>query len=91
MVSSGALDNVTSYTLPGDPYGHLVRSGDPGARAITPQQAAAEIVDAAELDQMPLRVPIGEAARALLAARRAAPDDAPFVPGQPAPVAGGRS
>jgi NAD(P)-dependent dehydrogenase (short-subunit alcohol dehydrogenase family) len=91
MVSSGALDNVTRYTLPGDPYGHLVRSGDPGAQAITPQQAAAEIVDAAELEHLPLRVPIGAAARALLAARRAAPDDVPFVPGQPAPTAGARS
>jgi NAD(P)-dependent dehydrogenase (short-subunit alcohol dehydrogenase family) len=90
-VSSGALDHVTSYTLPGDPYGHLVRSGDPGAQAITPQQAAAEIVDAAELEHLPLRVRIGEAARAILAARRAAPDDVPFVPGRPAPTAGARS
>jgi hypothetical protein len=62
--------------------GRLVRSGDPGAQAITPQRAAAEIADAAEREQLPRRVPIGGAARALLAARRAAPDDVPFVPGQ---------
>lgn len=49
---------------------------------ITPQQAAAEIADAAELERMPLRVPIGAPARAVLAARRAAADDVPFVPGQ---------
>jgi hypothetical protein len=45
---------------------------------ITPEQAAAEVVDAAEKPQLPLRVPIGDPARALLAARRAAPDDVPF-------------
>ena len=42
--------------------------------------AAAEIADAAEKPQLPLRLPIGDAARAVLAARRAAPDDVPFVP-----------
>jgi len=47
---------------------------------ITPQQVAAEIADAAEKPQLPLRIPIGDAARALLAARRGAPDDVPFVP-----------
>jgi hypothetical protein len=53
---------------------------------ITPEQAAAEIADAAELEHLPLRVPIGDPARALLAARRAAPDDVPFLYGQPAPA-----
>jgi hypothetical protein len=47
---------------------------------ITPEQVAAEIADAAEKPQLPLRLPIGDAARALLAARRTAPDDVPFVP-----------
>lgn len=46
-------------------------------------RSAAEIADAAELERMPVRVPIGAPARAVLAARRAAPDDVPFVPGQP--------
>ena len=47
---------------------------------ITPEQVAAEIADAAEKPQLPLRIPIGDPARAVLAARRAAPDDVPFVP-----------
>jgi NAD(P)-dependent dehydrogenase (short-subunit alcohol dehydrogenase family) len=91
-VSTGALDDVTRYTLPGDPYGHLLRSGDDSrALMITPEQAAAEIADAAELEHLPLRVPIGDPARAILAARRAAPDDVPFIPGQLAPAAEAQS
>ena len=46
-------------------------------------RSAAEIVNAAELERMPVRVPIGAPARAVLAARRAVPGDVPFVPGQP--------
>jgi NADP-dependent 3-hydroxy acid dehydrogenase YdfG len=78
-VSSGALDNVTTYTLPDDPYTAILRSGGPRAGMITPAQVAAEVVDAAEKPQLPLRIPIGDAARAVLAARHAAPDDVPFV------------
>ena len=84
-VSSGALDDVTRYTLTDDPY-RAITASDTGsasrAQMITPQQAAAEIVDAAENPHLPLRIPIGDAARAILAARRAAPDTVPFVPGR---------
>jgi NADP-dependent 3-hydroxy acid dehydrogenase YdfG len=78
-VSSGALDDVTTYTLPDDPYAALLRNGGPRAGMITPEQVAAEVVDAAEKPQLPLRIPIGDAARAVLSARHAAPDDVPFV------------
>jgi short-subunit dehydrogenase len=78
-VSSGALDDVTTYTLPDDPYAALLRHGGPRAGMITPEQVAAEVVDAAEKPQLPLRIPIGDAARALLAARHASPEDVPFV------------
>ena len=79
-VSSGALDDVTTYTLPDDPYAALLKGGGPRDGMITPEQVAAEIADAAEKPQLPLRLPIGDLARALLAARRAAPDSVPFVP-----------
>src|ERR1700728_847262 len=79
-VSSGALDVVTTYTLPDDPYAALLEGADLHDAMITPEQVAAEIADAAEKPQLPLRIPIGDAARALLAARRTAPDDVPFVP-----------
>jgi NAD(P)-dependent dehydrogenase (short-subunit alcohol dehydrogenase family) len=79
-VSSGALDDVTAYTLPEDPYAEILNGGGPRAGMITPDQVAVEVADAAEKPRLPLRIPIGDAARALLAARRAAPDDVPFVP-----------
>src|ERR1700753_394770 len=76
-VSSGALDDVTTYTLPDHPYTAILKGGGPRAGIITPEQVAAEVVDAAEKPQPPLRIPIGDAARALLTARRAAPGDLP--------------
>jgi NADP-dependent 3-hydroxy acid dehydrogenase YdfG len=79
-VSSGALDDVTTYTLPDDPYTGILHNGGPRAGIITPEQVAAEVADAAEKPQLPLRIPIGDAARALLAARHATPDDVPFTP-----------
>ena len=78
-VSSGALDDVTTYTLPDDPYAALLAAGGPREGLITVAQAATEVVDAAEQPHVPLRIPIGDAARALLAARHSAPDDVPFV------------
>ena len=79
-VSSGALDDVTTYTLPDDPYAAILKGGGPRAGIITPEQVAAEVADAAEKPELPLRTPIGDAARTLLAAGKAAPDDVPFVP-----------
>jgi NAD(P)-dependent dehydrogenase (short-subunit alcohol dehydrogenase family) len=79
-VSSGALDNVTTYTLPGDPYAAILAGGGPRAGMVTPEQVAAEVADAAEKPQLPLRIPVGDAARVLLPARHNAPDDVPFVP-----------
>ena len=78
-VSSGALDNVTTYTLPDDPYAAILKGGGPRAGIITPEQVAAEVADAAEKPQLPLRIPIGDAARTLLAARHAVADDVPFI------------
>ena len=78
-VSSGALDDVTTYTLLDDPYTAILQSGGPRAGMITPEQVAAEAADAAEKPQLPLRIPIGDAARTLLAARHASPDDVPLL------------
>jgi short-subunit dehydrogenase len=82
-VSSGALDDVTRYALPGDPYGTLASHTDPGgvrSHMMEPQEVADAVVDAAEAAELPLRLPLGDAARHVLAARRAAPDTVPFVP-----------
>ena len=63
-----------------DGAGAGFRHGGPRAGMITPQQLATEVADAAALPTLPLRIPIGDAARALLRARRAAPDDVVFDP-----------
>src|SRR5271154_5393111 len=44
-VSSGALDDVTTYTLPDDPYAGLAGDDDLRAAMITPEQVATEIAD----------------------------------------------
>jgi NAD(P)-dependent dehydrogenase (short-subunit alcohol dehydrogenase family) len=77
-VSSGALDDVTTYALPDDPYAGLAGDDDLREAMITPEQVATEIADAAEKPELPLRLPIGDPARAVLKARHAAPDDIPF-------------
>ncbi|MET0700073.1 MAG: SDR family NAD(P)-dependent oxidoreductase [Mycobacterium sp.] len=80
-VSSGALDDVLTYRLPDDPYASLLTGSVGHEGMITPEQVAAEVADAAESAELPLRVPLGDAARGLLAARHAAPDDVPFTLG----------
>ncbi|MGO9153115.1 hypothetical protein [Mycobacterium sp.] len=71
--------HVTTYTLSDDPYAAILRGGGPRPGMITAEQVAAEVADAAEKPQLPLRIPIGDAARALLTARHTAPDDVPFL------------
>ncbi len=79
-VSSGALDDVDWFRLPDDPYAHLGAGGIGGRASVTPEEVAAEVVDAVEAEHLPLRIPVGGPARALLAKRHDAPDDVPFVP-----------
>jgi NAD(P)-dependent dehydrogenase (short-subunit alcohol dehydrogenase family) len=79
-VSSGALDAPLTYRLPDDPYTALA-SDHLGRREMdSPAEVARVIADVAALDDAPLRVPIGAAAQAVLAARKAAAEDRPFAP-----------
>lgn len=79
-VSSGALDDVLAYHLPDDPYaGLFAQGGTPTAMMISPEQVAAALADLAERPTVPLRVPIGDVAEHVIAARNAAPYDQPFV------------
>jgi NADP-dependent 3-hydroxy acid dehydrogenase YdfG len=80
-VSSGALDEPQTYRLPDDPYPALLTGRIDPRGFVTPEQVAAVIADAGELDSPPLRLPVGDMAAALLAARKAAPENVPFVPG----------
>lgn len=79
-VSSGALDDPLAYRLPDDPYAVLFANGGaPSGTMITPEEVATAIADLAERPTVPLRVPVGEVAERVLAARDAAPYDRPFV------------
>ncbi len=80
-VASGALDDPLTYALPDDPYAPLLaQGGDLSSAMQTTAEVAGEIADAAELDLLPLRIPVGQWSADVLAARRAAPDDQAFVP-----------
>ncbi|MCF7553559.1 SDR family oxidoreductase [Pseudonocardia sp. WMMC193] len=81
-VSSGALDEVRTYRLPDDPYAALLEPGAARRAMMSPHEVAVGVADAAEVASLPLRIPLGDAATAILAARRAAPDDRPFVIGR---------
>jgi len=79
-VASGALDAPTTYLAPDDPYLPLASAVDLTGSMISVEEVARATADVVELDDPPLRVPIGDAARQLLAARRSADDTRPFLP-----------
>ncbi|WP_236794209.1 SDR family NAD(P)-dependent oxidoreductase [Amycolatopsis sp. GM8] len=80
-VSSGALHNARTYSMRDDPYaGLFAQLGINPATMLSAREVGVAIADAAELDDPPLRLPIGDRARAILAAHRAAVTDSPFLP-----------
>ncbi|MFC4030006.1 SDR family NAD(P)-dependent oxidoreductase [Streptomyces polygonati] len=82
-VSSGALDDITTYKLPDDPYAPFFAVGvtPPAKIMISPEQVAAALADLVEQPTVPLRVPIGPVAEQVVAARNSAPYDKPFIRG----------
>jgi NAD(P)-dependent dehydrogenase (short-subunit alcohol dehydrogenase family) len=80
-VSSGALDDVTTYTLPDDPYAALLNGGADRGVPMTPEDVARGTADAAEVSHLPLRIPLGAESTHVLATRRQAADDVPFTLG----------
>jgi hypothetical protein len=80
-VSSGALDDVTTYTLADDPYAALLEGGAHRGVPMTPEDVARGVADAAEAADLPLRIPLGAESTHVLAARRQAADDVPFTVG----------
>ncbi len=78
-MASGALEAAPRYFVENDPWVPLEVQMDGGrAPTLSVEEVATAVADAVEAGTLPLRIPIGEAARRVLAARRAAPDDAPF-------------
>jgi NAD(P)-dependent dehydrogenase (short-subunit alcohol dehydrogenase family) len=79
-VSGGALAAPPTYRLTDDPYAGLIEGRLSGLSMITPEQVATAIADTAELTTPPLRLALGDDATRILAARKAAPEDVPFIP-----------
>jgi NADP-dependent 3-hydroxy acid dehydrogenase YdfG len=80
-VKSGALDDPLTYRLPDDPYTALATDRMDRSGGMTPEVVARAVADAAELDNPPLRLPIGDQSTAILAARKTAPEDVAFLVG----------
>lgn len=84
-VSSGGAERAKSFFGENDPYTPLFKQFGPlrGTsifEPVTPEEVAAAVADTIEQPDPPLRVPVGAPARTALEARKAAPEDAPFVP-----------
>lgn len=84
-VSSGGAERATSFFKENDPYKPLFAQFGPlrGTsifEPVTPEDVASAVADTVEHPDPPLRVPVGEPAKAALRARKTAPEDAPFVP-----------
>jgi NADP-dependent 3-hydroxy acid dehydrogenase YdfG len=79
-VSSGGAERAKAFLDEDDPYRPLLDQlkgfrSDP----ITVQEVAAAVAAALEDVNAPLRIPVGAAATSILAARKAAPEDVPFL------------
>lgn len=87
-VNTTLLDDMEWHRLPDDPYSALRGPDRTGNTVTSSEEMAAAVADAAEAPHLPLRLPVGAPAHAVLAARREAPDTVPFVLGQPAATTG---
>ncbi len=80
-VSSGGAERAKSFFTEDDPYAALyAQLGSLRGESVTPEEVAAAVADTIEQADPPLRVPVGPAATAALAARKVAPEDAPHFP-----------
>lgn len=84
-VSSGGAERAKSFFTDDDPYTPLFKQFGPlrGTsifEPVTPEAVAIALADTLEQPDPPLRLPVGAPARTALEARKAAPEDAPFVP-----------
>ncbi|SEP48874.1 short chain dehydrogenase [Amycolatopsis saalfeldensis] len=79
-VSSGGGERAKVHLKEDDPYSGLYRQvGVLRGEVVTPELVAAKVADTIELAEPPLRVPAGAPAEQVLAARKAAPADKPFL------------
>ncbi|WP_405056770.1 SDR family NAD(P)-dependent oxidoreductase [Kribbella sp. NBC_01505] len=82
-VSSGGAERAKSFFTENDPYQPLLEQvGVLRGEPVTPEEVAVAVADTIENPEPPLRIPVGAPAKAALEARKAAPDDVPFLPVQ---------
>ncbi|MFJ4626959.1 SDR family oxidoreductase [Streptomyces sp. NPDC088847] len=80
-VTSGGAERAKSFFTENDPYTPLYEQlGALRGESVTSEEVAATVADTIEQSDPPLRVPVGTPARAALEARKAAPENAPFLP-----------
>lgn len=80
VATNGAAGAKSLFT-DDDPYLPLYRQlGALRGEAVTAEEVAAVMADTIERPDPPLRVPVGAPAVSVLQARKAAPEDAPFIP-----------
>lgn len=80
-VSSGGSELAKSFFTEDDPYLPLYQQlGALRGESVTPEEVAATVADTIEQADPPLRVPVGAPAKAALEARKAAPENIPFLP-----------
>ncbi|MFI7388508.1 SDR family oxidoreductase [Streptomyces sp. NPDC049813] len=79
-VSSGGAERASVFLREGDPYAPLLNALSAlRGESITPEDVARTVADTVENAEPPLRIPVGAPAERLLAARKQAPEDAPFL------------
>jgi NAD(P)-dependent dehydrogenase (short-subunit alcohol dehydrogenase family) len=80
-VSSGGSEQARSFFAENDPYAPLYEQLSAlRGESVTPEEVAAAVADTIEQADPPLRVPVGAPAETALEARKAAPEDVPFLP-----------
>jgi hypothetical protein len=78
--SSGAGERARVFLDENDPYFPMLEQLAGFRTApVTVEELAKVVADALEASEVPFRIPVGEAAIAQLEARKAAPEDEPFV------------
>jgi NAD(P)-dependent dehydrogenase (short-subunit alcohol dehydrogenase family) len=79
-VSSGGAERATSFLDDSNPYRPLLdQLGGFRSDPISVDEVAKSAADAIDDPESPFRVPVGGPATSILAARKAAPEDRPFV------------
>ena len=80
-VATDGAAGAKSFFADDDPYLPLYRQlGALRGETVTAQEVAAVVADTVESPEPPLRIPVGAPAEQALKARKAAPEDAPFIP-----------